>query len=228
MHMEDDKMRAEVAGGLRYTHSRANTNSAKLLEVTAFAYAAIELLAERGLISIDDLNERKKLVAARLLEKFRQAGIGAAFQDPEYEKYTYGAGVEIDCASRIHLCKAACCRLRFALSRQDVEEGIIEWDFSHPYFIATGDDGYCRHLDRKCFSCSVHNNRPVPCRAYDCRLDRRIWSNFEERIVSPDLAKLFPPSKQADSARTPESAGGLDDLEEQVTALKPASESIFD
>jgi len=197
MHKEDEKMRTEIAGGLRYTHSRANANTAKLLEVTAFAYAAIEILAERGLITIEELDQRKKVVAGRLMEKFRKDGIGAAYQDPEYEKYSYEGGVEIDCASRLHLCKAACCRLRFALSRQDVEEGILQWDFRHPYFIASNEDGYCRHLDRKCFGCSVHKNRPVPCRAYDCRQDKRIWSNFEERIVSPDLAKLFPAPEQA-------------------------------
>jgi hypothetical protein len=38
-------------------------------------------------------------------------------------------GVEIDCPRRIPLYKAACCRLRFALSRQDVEEGIVQWGF---------------------------------------------------------------------------------------------------
>ena len=97
---------------------------------------------------------------------------------------------------RIHLCKAACCRLRFALSRQDVEEGVVQWDFSHPYFIASGEDGYCRHLDRGCMGCSIHAQRPVPCRAYDCRQDKRIWSDFERRIVSPELEKLFDSDKQ--------------------------------
>ena len=196
MDIKDEKMRAEVAGGLRYTHTRANANTAKLLEVASFAYAAIELLSERGLISVAELDERKKVIADRLVEKFRQEGIGAAYQDPEHDKYSFAATVEIDCASRIHLCKAACCRLRFALSRQDVEEGIVQWDFSHPYFIASGEDGYCRHLDRGCMGCSIHKNRPVPCRAYDCRQDKRIWSDFERRIVSPELEKLFDSGKQ--------------------------------
>ncbi len=189
----EDKTRAELAGGLRYTHSRANANTAKLLEVTAFTYAAIEILAERGLISIEELDQRKKVIANRLIEKFRQDGIGTAYQDPEYEKYSFEGTVQIDCASRIHLCKASCCRLRFALSRQDVEEGIVQWDFSHPYFIASGDDGYCRHLDRTNTGCSIHCHRPVPCRAYDCRKDARIWGDFEKGVVNPDLDSLFQP-----------------------------------
>jgi hypothetical protein len=51
--------RYEVAQGLRYTYNRANSNTAKLLEVSSFAYAAIEPLTERGLIDIEDLDQRK-------------------------------------------------------------------------------------------------------------------------------------------------------------------------
>src|SRR6266700_1827507 len=166
MNIKNDEMRSEFAGGLLYTHSRANSNTAKLLEVSSFAYAAIELLAEKGLIDIEVLDRKKKEVADRLVEKFRQEGIGAAYQDPEYDKYTFEKSVTIDCENRIDLCKAACCRLRFALSHQDVEEGTVQWDFAHPYFIAQGEDGYCRHLDRGCLSCTIHRSRPVPFRAY--------------------------------------------------------------
>lgn len=191
MRVESQTERAEIAEGLRYTHSRANSNTAKLLEVSSFAYAAIELLAEKGLIDIEVLNRKKKEISDRLVEKFRQEGIGAAYQDPEHDKYTFESSVSIDCENRIDLCKAACCRLRFALSHQDVEEGVVQWDFSHPYFIASDADGYCHHLDRGCLSCTIHEHRPVPCRAYDCRKDKRIWSDFEQRIVSPELDKLF-------------------------------------
>jgi Fe-S-cluster containining protein len=195
MDTATDRTRAEIAGGLRYAHSRANANTAKIVDIASFAYAAIEILAERGLLTIEELDERRKAAADRFVAQLRQDGVGAAYQDPELEKYGFDGSVEIDCASRLHLCKAACCRLRFALSRQDVEEGIVQWDFSHPYFIACGDDGYCRHLDRDAMACSIHANRPVPCRAYDCRGDARIWSDFERRVVSPDLDRLFEPAR---------------------------------
>jgi hypothetical protein len=55
MKTKDETARSEVADGLLYAHSRANSNTAKLLEVSSFAYAAIELLAERGLIDIEYL-----------------------------------------------------------------------------------------------------------------------------------------------------------------------------
>jgi Fe-S-cluster containining protein len=191
MDVTSDRDRTEIAGGLRYAHSRANANTAKIVDLASFAYAAIEMLVERGLVSIPELDERKKVVSERLVAQLREEGIGAAYQDPELEKYGFEGSVQIDCAGRMHLCKAACCRLRFALSRQDIEEGIVQWDFSHPYFIACGGDGYCHHLDRGAMACSIHAHRPVPCRAYDCRGDARIWSDFEGRVVSPELDRLF-------------------------------------
>lgn len=188
---EDGELRRDVSDGLRYAHGRANANTSKLIEVTAFAYAAIELLAEKGLLSTEELDARKKLVSERLVERFRAAGMGAAFQDPELDKYSFEKTVRIDCENRVHLCKAACCRLRFALSRQDVEEGIVQWDFGHPYFIAHDESGYCRHLDKSALRCTIHAARPLPCRAYDCRNDTRIWADFEARIPSPDLEKIL-------------------------------------
>ena len=187
------ELRTELARGLEYTHVRANTNTGKLLEVASFAYSVIELLAEKGIITIDEVDERKNVVAERLGDKFREAGMGVVRSEPELDKYTLESTVEIDCESRIDVCKAACCRLQFALSKQDVEEGIVEWEFSQPYLIKRAPDGYCTHLELEdgC-RCGVYAHRPVPCRAYDCREDTRIWADFENRIPSPDLAKLFP------------------------------------
>ena len=50
------------------------------------------------------------------------------------------------------------------LSRQDVEEGVIRWEFGRPYLIAHGAGGYCVHLDRESYRCTVWEQRPVPCR----------------------------------------------------------------
>lgn len=186
-HAAWDELRDEVAGGLRYTHTRAKANTGKLLEVASFAYAAIELLAEKGLLQIEELDARKRIVAGRLVEKFADQGMGAVYQNPEYDKYAFDGEVRIDCENRVHLCKAACCRLRFALSKQDVEEGIVKWDFSSPYLIARGADGYCQHLDRGTLGCTIHAQRPVPCRAFDCRNDKRIWVDFENKVVNPRI-----------------------------------------
>jgi Fe-S-cluster containining protein len=179
--------REEVAAGLRYAHFRADANTGKLLEVASFLYAAIDLLSKQGLLDITELDERKKAAAAQLMEKFAERGMGVVYQKPEQDKYTFAQEAKIDCGNRLHLCKAACCKLRFALSKQDVEEGIVHWDFSAPYVIARGTNGYCQHLDQEQKCCSVYAHRPIPCRGYDCRNDKRIWLDFEKRVINPRL-----------------------------------------
>ena len=39
-----EELRSEVVDGMLYSHTRTNTITGKLLEVTAFSYALIELL----------------------------------------------------------------------------------------------------------------------------------------------------------------------------------------
>jgi Fe-S-cluster containining protein len=186
-----EQLRQELIGGLLYCHHRANTNTSKSLEMTAFAYALIELLIEKGLLTEEELNERKRKVCERLVEKFNRAGMAVEIQESAIDKYEFEGGPEIDCENRLHLCKAACCRLRFPLSPQDIEEGIVKWDLPHPYLIARGADGYCSHLERGGCRCAIYQHRPLPCRAYDCREDKRIWADFDKKVVSQELEKLF-------------------------------------
>ena len=183
--------RSEIAGGLLYCHSRLNSNTSKLLESASFLYALIEVLAEKGLVQIDELEDKKREVATRLLDSFLDRGMGVAMHEDERDKYNFSETVEIDCASRVHLCHAACCRMSFALSQQDVEEGVVKWDLGRPYLIAQDSDGYCRHLDRESNRCTVREQRPLPCRGYDCRQDKRVWVDFENRIINPELEALF-------------------------------------
>jgi Fe-S-cluster containining protein len=197
-----EKLRNDVAAGLMYAHGRENANTSKVLEVASFSYALIELLMERGIISVEELDERKKQVGQRLAEKFTEKGMGVALTNDEQDKYAYEGSVEIDCENRIALCRGACCRLSFALTVQDLEEGRVKWDLGRPYMIRHDEDGYCHHVERTSKRCGIYENRPVVCRAYDCRKDKRIWEDFENRMVSPDLEKLFPQRETAEGGQT--------------------------
>ena len=180
-------LRQEVAEGLFYTHMRLSQGTNKALEASAFLYSLVELLNEKGLITIQELDERKKMVGERLAAQFKQNGLGVMLQDPEEDKYTFKSEAKIDCENRVHLCQASCCRLRFALSKQDVHEGVVKWDLGHPYMIAHEQDGYCTHMERGTCRCTIRDQRPVPCRGYDCRNDKRIWLDFENKIVNPSI-----------------------------------------
>jgi hypothetical protein len=52
--------RQEVTRGLLYDHTRINSITAKNIEVSSFLYALIEILNEKGLLTIEDLDEREK------------------------------------------------------------------------------------------------------------------------------------------------------------------------
>lgn len=179
----------DLSSGLLYTHNRINANTNKNLEAASFLYALIELLNEKGLLTIEELDERKKQVAGRLVKRFVESGLGLMYQDPEYDKYTFDREAHVDCESRLAVCKAVCCKLPFALSRQDVDEGIIRWEFGRPYLIAHEDDGYCVHMDRTTCKCTVREHRTVPCRGFDCRDNERwhVWIDYEKKIIDPEL-----------------------------------------
>ena len=92
----------------------------------------------------------------------------------------------IDCGARLALCHAACCRLRVPLTRQDLDEGIVQWDREQPYLNRRQSDGYCVHCDTT-RRCAVYEQRPGLCRTYDCRDDGRIWVDFDRRVPNPSL-----------------------------------------
>ncbi|MCE8425207.1 MAG: hypothetical protein J5U17_05460 [Candidatus Methanoperedens sp.] len=179
----------ELSSGLLYTHNRINANTTKNLEAASFLYALIEILNEKGFLTIEELDERKKQVSQRLVDRFVDSGLGLMYQDPEYDKYAFDREADVDCQSRLDTCKAICCKLPFALSRQDVEEGIIRWEFGRPYLIAHGDDGYCIHMDRETYGCTVREYRTVPCRGFDCKNNEKwkIWVDYEKKIPNPEL-----------------------------------------
>jgi len=185
----NDKLRQEVAEGLLYIHARLSENTSTTLEAASFLYSLIELLSEKGLLSIDELDDRKREVAKRLVKKNSEKGVGVLLQEPEYDKYTFAGEAKIDCENRVQFCKAACCRLPFALSKQDIREGIVHWDLGQPYMIAQEKDGYCAHWERGSCQCTIREHRPVPCRAYDCRKDTKIWLDFENKIINPDILR---------------------------------------
>jgi len=190
--MQDDgqpqPMTAEVLRGLIYAHNRANANTAAAHEANATLHALVELLVERGVVDGEAFEVRREQAAEQLRREYLERGMAVAMQEFGVSKYEFKGGAEIDCENRLHLCQAACCRLPFALSKQDVQEGIVKWDLGQPYLNARDEQGYCTHLQRGTCRCTVYHHRPIPCRGYDCRKDGRIWLDFEKRVVNPRVA----------------------------------------
>ncbi len=184
-----DNTHKDIARGLLYTHARINDLTAKDLEGRSFLYALIELLEEKGVLKIEDLDKRKQVVAQRLFQQFKEKRQGLMYSEGDEDKYAFSGEKCPDCPSRVSACKAACCRLPFALSKQDIDEDIVHWEFKRPYLIAHDEDGYCVHLDRDTYKCAVHENRPVACRGFDCRDNKKwqVWEDYDKKQIHPDL-----------------------------------------
>jgi len=176
----------EVLDGFLYSYRQLDTNALKIYEVSASIYSLIELLVSKGIISAEELDERKKAVQERLKDSFKEAGIGVRVQNVGVDKYCLKGETAIDCEKRLPICRAACCTLAFALSLQDVREG-IRWSLGKPFMNVREEDGYCVNLERDTHRCRIYEQRPAVCRQYDCRNDRRIWLDFDAMTINPAI-----------------------------------------
>jgi hypothetical protein len=186
---ETGGLMSAIQRGLIYTHNRVNKNTSEVHRANAAVQALIEILMDKGIL--DD-----QLWSALLAEKSKhlrasyvQQGMAVAMQEFKISKYEFKSAAQIDCGNRIHLCKAVCCKLPLALSKEDIQEGKIQWELSHPYMIARNRDDYCVHHDTANCSCNVYEKRPIPCKGFDCREDKLIWLDFSERIINPAIHK---------------------------------------
>ena len=181
--------RDEVGQGLAFLHGALGTGLLQTAEVQGHLYALTELLISKGVIGLKELERRKQAATQEALKEATDAWPGAQVHGDATDKYVVEP-VQIDCLQRLHLCHAACCRMEFQLSRQDLQENVVQWDFARPYRIRQRGDGWCAHCDPATKSCGVRDHRPLVCRQYDCREDRRVWVDFEKRIPAPELAEL--------------------------------------
>lgn len=178
---------ADVLWGLIYTHDRANQNTEEIEGALARVDALVEILVARGLLTGEDLAAAEERAGEVVRKRFVQKRMAVIRQDFEVDKREWQDGPEIDCENRVHLCRAACCRLTVGLSTEDVKEGVLRWETHMPYALARARDGYCVHMARDSCRCTVYDHRPIPCRAYDCRSDERIWIDFDKRIPNPNV-----------------------------------------
>lgn len=182
----DEPIEADLKGALIFAHTLGMQTKFSTLDARVRLQALVEELVAQGALDLRRMEERQKQIREREAE--RLAGQVIVNLGPNVDKYTQTDLPQIDCEARIPLCKARCCSLTFNLSVQDLEERVVEWDYSRPYAIRHGANGFCVHNDRETGGCGVYAQRPSVCRTYDCRQDKRIWQDFEKRIIAPSPA----------------------------------------
>ena len=191
-----------------YTHTLLSQQADRTNENEAILNGLIDVLVKRGLVSSDELLKAIESVRAETAERGELASLGAALRvDGEHVDAT------VDCEARLPICQAACCRLRFALSAEDIETGAVKWDLAKPYFNRLGDDGYCHQWDG---GCGCYEQRPTVCRSYSCEHDPRIWTDFAAMELNHEWIaahtgrdQLGPVELFMDSAREIEPPGEI-------------------
>lgn len=181
----------ELLTGFHSTYQRVGQAADKAKEAATYSFALAELLVRKGVLGVDELEASRRTIDQRMTEELRTRGLTISLTEDPADKYGAPAVEDIDCEARMPLCEAACCRLRFALSQQDVAEKIVHWSVSEPYLNRLGADGWCTHTDPADRHCTVYEHRPLVCRSYDCRNDVRIWKDFEARVINPELSALL-------------------------------------
>lgn len=165
-----------------FTHSSLSNQAERINEIESFLYGLIDTLIAQDVIDKNTLENVVKQVRDETLQKKEHFHAGIAINVDNSEKQE--DFVPVNCEERLPVCKAVCCKLNFALSVDEIEAGKAKWDLGQPYFIRQKINGYCTHLDTKSTCCSIYPDRPKVCRKYSCAKDKRIWIDFENKVLN--------------------------------------------
>ena len=180
----------ELEDGLRFVHTMCMQTKLAVERIDAIVTALARELEAKKLVEPASVTNRMAGTAEEARARNREqihVVVG-----PAVDKHALPSP-DIDGAQLLPLCKGRCCRLTVHLSFQDLDDG-LRWEYARPYELKRGADGYCVHsADQRC---GVYAKRPAVCRSYDCRGDKRVWTDFENRIPAPfDYTDREPPEE---------------------------------
>lgn len=184
--MDADEAYRALSAALRRSNDARARSDGEVADLRARLTHLLALLEAKGVVNAGHL---------RLLDKLGERA--RAEERPKVrlrqyvDKYQVPGG-DIDCEARLPLCHGRCCAFSFELTTQDLDEGVVRWEVEEPYVIRHEADGYCTHLDRGTQGCTIYEKRPATCRGFDCRGDKRVWIDFDQRIPAPMPDGLMP------------------------------------
>jgi len=176
----DGRLERQVVRGNLFAHTALSRNADRIHETEAFVYGLVDVLIQKGLVTQEELLASVGNVRETMMERGQTLDPRIALRVDEAEDTEFRP---VNCAERLPICKAVCCKLNFALSATEVEAGVVKWDLGTPYFIRQEASGYCTHLSSG-HECSVYADRPSVCRRYSCANDERIWSDFDNMVLN--------------------------------------------
>ena len=177
-----EQMERQVEGGALHTHSALSQHAERLNRIEAFVYGLADAMLDDELITEEQLRDQAARVADELAEKKETLSANVVLRvdaDPP------PAEAKVDCAARLHVCHAVCCRLSFPLSAGEIEAGQVKWELGRPYLNRKDAAGVCVHRNGE-GGCGIYGARPQVCRSYSCAEDDRIWKDFDRMILNQD------------------------------------------
>jgi Fe-S-cluster containining protein len=178
-----DSLERQVERGSLFTHTILSRHADRLNKLESLACGMMDVLLAKALVTEDEVLRAAEIVRNEVAASKEAVTSGVALRVDGAESVPV---TPVACAERLHICKAVCCKLSFALSAPEVESGVIKWDLGEPYYIRHEPGGYCTHLDagKKC--CTIYENRPSVCKKYSCAGDTRIWRDFEKMELNQE------------------------------------------
>ena len=173
-----NELERQVEQGTLFAHSEMTKQAARVSEGEALLNGLVGLLVRHRVVDADEL-----MAIVDEARSHTANGMSVAVRTDEP-----GEEPTVDCASRLPVCKAVCCRLHFALSVEEIESGLLKWELGRPYFNRHNADGYCHQWDG---GCRIYEDRPNPCRMYSCEHDERIWKDFDAMILNDEWIAAY-------------------------------------
>jgi Fe-S-cluster containining protein len=215
-----NRLERQMERGSFFLHTALSENASLLNEIGAFVYGLIDVLIERGIVSQEEITA----AVSRVQKHMETNGdvdlprIALRIDAEETEKEAF---VPVDCKARFHVCKGICCKLNFALSREEIEAGQVKWDLGRPYFIRQETSGFCSHHDVETGHCLIYDSRPLVCRRYSCVDDNRIWKDFEKMElntawIEENLSRSLEPRLMQALMHRPEDLTDIAESEKQL------------
>lgn len=179
-----DELERQVERGSLFTHTALSGLAQRTFETESIVLGLVDVLLGKAVIDEDGLTAAANEARDAMDERGETTlpGIQLRIDSPEIEKQT----VEVDCAARMHVCHAICCKLNFALTASEIESGKVKWDLGRPYLIRHTEDGFCTHCADATGACGIYEDRPQICRAYSCAGDTRIWKDFDNMVLNDE------------------------------------------
>jgi Fe-S-cluster containining protein len=195
MTEEVANLERQVERGTVRTQSLLNRSFERIRQLEATLDGLVALLVSRGTLSEREVREAAGHAGERVDARSDASPHTVVLRAEEVANEPHEE-VFVDCAARMHVCHAVCCKLSVALSGAEVEAGKVRWDLGRPYFLRREADGACTHNDRSTGGCTVYADRPQPCRKYSCATDGRIWKDFDRMELNTEwLGAHFKPDE---------------------------------